>query len=709
MTSLIRYTFELFLNGAWVDVTTWVRHQKVVIKTGNADESPKITPGSAKLTFHSPDGRFNPDNPLGPYYGQLIRNTPIRISTVSTPDEIRFVGEIFSMNSSWNEDGSDYTVSIEAASALRRMIGRKAEPTSYYRSWWQNQGPLDPWPTPRFFWPLEEGSDSGGAQPDIGTLAATLTNAPSRPVWGQAKMNDWIPDGVAIDNLNTLTFPCDSRGWATDAWEMSCILTFPNNESVALFEIDCQTETYYVYIYNQSPNWDDALFLVVSPAGAISGPLFANPANLKDLGPVWLNFRLDFTGSIIHSFITAGAVSTQSNSVFVGSGGTHSALGAVYPRSIKVSASSNTASPATATANFIGLSALSVSECSIGSVQMNLSYIQTKGNPSEATYDRFARLCADAGLNAGWFTDGGATMGKQYIQTLEEHFEEILASSKHSAISEWRSTGQAVLMTTGFHWGNIDYSDLFGIEPASDDQLTTNILTVANSHGETVTLTKATGEMSVAAIGPFDSKIEPNNRKMAHALAIAGTRLELGTWTGPRFLSVTLSARSRPALYGLLRKPRVGDYFTLTGMSSVGYYDDLVMKILQCQETITHEDHTFTFLVRPGEVDYQHWECSDGVVDGLMDDVVDIDDSTVAVASSGATVDVNVPTAKWTFASGVFDIMISGERMTVTGVATLTATTQRLTVTRAINGVVKTVPVGSTVHTYPAYFIKAVS
>jgi hypothetical protein len=704
--ALLRYVFELYLGGSWVDITSHVRHQKVTIKRGTTDESPKLTPGSASLTLDNSDDRFNPDNPTGPYYGLLIRNTPIRISCAGgVSDPYRFWGEVFAFSPRWNEDRSDCTVPIEANGALRRIISRHMTPRSYYRSWVNNHTLQ---PTPKFFWALEEGADAGAGGPDIGSGGAWLTNTPANgAAWGQAKMNDWLPNGIKVDNLNTLNFPADMRSSTSSAWELTCFLTFPNNETTCQFEIDCAIGSFFVQLGNNSPDWTGATAVVILPNGTASVAAIA--FNLRDVSPLWLTFRVDFTGSAIRAFLSLAPVGRPTDTVSVAGVGSYTAPAMIYPRAVRVSASANTVTPGTATTNFVGLSALSLSECSVSTANFNLSYVASKGAPGEMTYDRFARLCSDSGLLASWFTSGGVAMGRQYNQKLEDHFLEILASSKHSGIIEAPDTGRLLLLPTGFDRGTLDYGDLTGdLEPTSDDQVTVNILDVTNSHGEAVTLTKATGDMSVAQIGPFDDKWEPNTRAMQHAVSIAGTRLALGTWAGPRFTAVTVSARARPALYATLRQINVGDFFTLTGMAAAGYRDDLVMKVLQVKEEISQVDHRFTFTVRPGEIDYRLWETSDGVADGLMDDVIDLAASTVAVASSGTTVDVNVPTAKWSVASGSFDVMISGEQMTVTAVATLTSTTQRLTVTRSVNGVVKTVPVGAAVHVYPAYFIKAV-
>ncbi|MEV8395913.1 MULTISPECIES: hypothetical protein [unclassified Streptomyces] len=96
---------ELQLRGVWTDVSQFVyTREPVTIVQGRGDEGTRTDPGRCNLTFNNRDGRFSPRNPLSPYYGQIGRNTPLRVSvpqaesylaldgstpaTASTPDAV---------------------------------------------------------------------------------------------------------------------------------------------------------------------------------------------------------------------------------------------------------------------------------------------------------------------------------------------------------------------------------------------------------------------------------------------------------------------------------------------------------------------------------------------------------------------------------------------------------------------------------------------
>lgn len=70
--------------GDWIDVTTYVdldaSSSAIIAATGRAPRA-GITPGSVEFTLENLDGRFSPRNTAGPYYGELLNSTQVRIRT----------------------------------------------------------------------------------------------------------------------------------------------------------------------------------------------------------------------------------------------------------------------------------------------------------------------------------------------------------------------------------------------------------------------------------------------------------------------------------------------------------------------------------------------------------------------------------------------------------------------------------------------------
>lgn len=73
---------ELLVNGTYTDITSYVRGASgISIQRGRTDWGQAVDPGQCTLTVENTDGRFSPRNPSSPYFGQIGRNTPIRIVT----------------------------------------------------------------------------------------------------------------------------------------------------------------------------------------------------------------------------------------------------------------------------------------------------------------------------------------------------------------------------------------------------------------------------------------------------------------------------------------------------------------------------------------------------------------------------------------------------------------------------------------------------
>lgn len=75
---------ELQLGGVWTDITsdTYLR-SPISITRGRADEGARVDPGKCSLVLNNRSGKFTPRNPVGPYYGLIGRNTPLRVSVMA--------------------------------------------------------------------------------------------------------------------------------------------------------------------------------------------------------------------------------------------------------------------------------------------------------------------------------------------------------------------------------------------------------------------------------------------------------------------------------------------------------------------------------------------------------------------------------------------------------------------------------------------------
>ncbi|MGW0495040.1 hypothetical protein ACWD0Z_06255 [Streptomyces sp. NPDC003007] len=77
---------ELQIGGVWVDATGQILKRQALTHTrGRQDQGARVDPSELRPLLNNTDGRFSPDNPMGPYYGLFGRNTPFRLSLRSGP------------------------------------------------------------------------------------------------------------------------------------------------------------------------------------------------------------------------------------------------------------------------------------------------------------------------------------------------------------------------------------------------------------------------------------------------------------------------------------------------------------------------------------------------------------------------------------------------------------------------------------------------
>jgi len=85
---------ELQIAGTWTDVSGNVyTRDDINITTGQGDEGSRADPGSFTFTLNNRDGRYTPTNPMSPYYGQLGRNTPVRVSVPGPESYLNLTGD----------------------------------------------------------------------------------------------------------------------------------------------------------------------------------------------------------------------------------------------------------------------------------------------------------------------------------------------------------------------------------------------------------------------------------------------------------------------------------------------------------------------------------------------------------------------------------------------------------------------------------------
>lgn len=90
------YALEVeFTPAVWTDISAYADFDTGVdLHYGRTDAGEPVAPGSLDATLRDPDGRFVPDNPLSPYYPNVVEGKRIRLRVTKGVIRTRFLGYI---------------------------------------------------------------------------------------------------------------------------------------------------------------------------------------------------------------------------------------------------------------------------------------------------------------------------------------------------------------------------------------------------------------------------------------------------------------------------------------------------------------------------------------------------------------------------------------------------------------------------------------
>lgn len=348
-------------------------------------------------------------------------------------------------------------------------------------------------------------------------------------------------------------------------------------------------------------------------------------------------------------------------------------------------------------------------------------YEELNAYSGETAGERVLRLCEENDVDAavvGGVTDTAA-MGPQLPKTLVDLLAECEAAdggvlyeprgflgvayrTRASMYAQAALAGPALTLDyDGAHFSEFD--------PVDDDRLTRNDVTVSRTGGASARSTQSSGPLAVLpppdGVGVYDES-ETISVETDDALADqAGWRRHLGTvdearFPGPRVELARAPFTASASLTGQVRAVDVGDLVVVTDPPSHLPPDDVPQLVLGSEETLANFGHSVALHCAPASP----WEV--GVYDDTATRYSPDSSRLGAAATSGATsITVRTPAGPvWDDADQPFDVYVGGERMTVTAVSGASSP-QTFTVTRAVNGVVKSHVEGEEVRLFqPAYY-----
>ncbi|TYK47149.1 hypothetical protein [Actinomadura decatromicini] len=234
-------------------------------------------------------------------------------------------------------------------------------------------------------------------------------------------------------------------------------------------------------------------------------------------------------------------------------------------------------------------------------------------------------------------------------------------------------------------------------EPVDDDQGTVNDATITREGGSSARVVVESGPLSVLpppdGVGTYDLQETVNVADDDVLPDLAGWRVHTGTWDQARYPSLGVKLHKAPGLIAAAVAMDFGDRATVGDLPPwlpPGPADALVQGYVEVLELLRWRIDCNASPAGPWNV-------------GVLDDAARFDTagSELAAGASSSSPSLSVATTQgpiWTTSLDEFpfDVMIDGERVTVTAISGASSP-QTFTVVRAVNGIVKAHAAGADV------------
>jgi hypothetical protein len=553
------------------------------------------------------------------------------------------------------------------------------------------------------YWPLSDPDGStvalsgiGGASMKSGTVGQLSFSAPQ---FGQGEFPEWMPRGILTSGtVGQIIAPVDTD--VTGGWVADFRYRAPHPST---WDGDLPQQTNLIVNDKNGVVWallirpvDDFVTLFINNAGDDEGTDLAMPEALVDGQPHHIRIRaFEGSGTSATLFVDIDGVALG----FV----THTNIG-----STAIQPPGSTSLEWTTTG--VGVLPVALAQLALfvepvpGLVGSAGAFTAYAGHALETTAERVLRLCDEEAVPLATVGDPALSVpsGPQYPdgfltilaeaadtgQAMHGDAREIAAVRHRTLASLYNQTPVLEL--------DYDAKEVAPpLDPVIDDQQTRNDVTVTGRTGGESRATLDTGPLSTQAppngVGRVRASYTANVMSPALLGDQAGWRLHWGTIGGVRFPQITVDLDASPALADAAGRVMSGDRITADNLPATITAD---LASLLCQgytEVIGSHRRKITFNCSPYEP-YQVGEV------GHADYGVLQSDSAITAEALDTTetgIDINAGAGPdWVHEAGVdYDVEFGGEKVTVTAVGAMAGTfpnrTCTLTVTRSVNGVVK--------------------
>jgi hypothetical protein len=561
------------------------------------------------------------------------------------------------------------------------------------------------------YWPCEDGTDATSIAPAIGTKPITFTGTPTFQANSNYKASGPLP------TLNNSAWTFHVPGYSSTEFEVRFLLSsgaaFTTNSVIARI---VTTGTAGVWELRYTTGGGGSLNLVALSSDGTT-TIGSTGATVEALdGKDWV---------VALQMVQSGADINASYAIYqIGAGG--------YSSNSFVAVASTIG---TVRYGIIDPNS-NIDDCAIGHLYVGSVAITPVFATSlfdqalayagrESTAGRVNRLCDEEGvsftllgISAVGINDGTQVVGAQTQKTLLDLLREAEqadlgtlyeSTSELGLVYRPRLAQYNKLAAATLSYSAVELADLDQID---DDQNVKNDITVTRTGGSSYRAVQDTGSLNVndptvdsKGVGRYVDTPTINVDADGVLPDQAGWRLHQGTVDEARYPTVQVNL-ANPALGATsttvleLLELREGDRLVVTDTRPDGSVDDISLHVLGWRETTSNFEWMIEFNCAPESS--QRVGIYDALATRYSSDGSELNES---LSTSTTSFQVATPSGPvWSHADGDFDINIGGERMTVTAVTGSTSP-QTFTVTRSVNGIVKTHLIEDDVALWtPAYY-----
>lgn len=634
-----------------------------------------------------------------------------------TSDRVRFWGELASLPKEWDRSSTDVTVPAQAAGMLRRLS--------------QGAKPLDSAMTRNFkrltdgtfgWWPLEDESQATSAAnlaPGVNPLAVIKPGRVIDVTFGAAEAPPGAKSSMSFNSSASRFYgPLDLK-------EQIAPYTYSITFYIKVESLPASSKTFATVDFFGSPSridialsattWELGIYdlLGVQIASQSTAISLINPAS------GWVGYQLLLEDDGVDFFYTQR---WDTIGTFGGGVGPTTIAGLALPPPFQVRL---TAANDSVYEN-MNISDVFVTQFSTFDLSNPTFRDASNAYRGETAGARLSRLSDEEGvaMEITGLLDDTEAMGYQTIKTFPDLVAEcwevdggIGGEARDVLALEYRTRAdmesrQDVVLSHALH----DLADV--PRPTDDDQGFTNDVTVTRTGGSAVRAIVTEGYTSIydppTGVGRYETDVTRNAASDEQLPSIAGWAALTGSWDQDRYPGVRVALhRARlladDALYAATVGARLGDTITLTDLPAWMPPDDVPQLVQGYTEQLSH------FL---WEIDYNctpagPYQAVPVVGSDVFVPRLDAVDHTIggALTTTTASVSFVTPTgsARWVDSATYpndfpFDVVIGGEVISVTAI-TGTTSPQTATLTRSVNGVVKSHDSGAGVRLARPFYV----